>query len=273
MKRLPKALALLLLLCLLPALGLSRPACLFKSWTRYRGDRLYKHVNKPAYFFVTSHVRIDADGAPNAYHPRDTGLDRLANAGYSSKPGKAKAWWKNVLVPDPSSPAKPYVQKSGKYKGFFVSKTTLQDEGEPLTSPSRYADSRSIPYVVFPGGFSKMAGVGAVGDLGWAFNLENGKKSPFVVAEIGPKKARLGEMSIALAKALGGKNPCPRTGKGAPKGRIAYLVFPGSSKTHPWPMTKTEIQKKAEKLLKDLGGKDAVRKCLRSGSGKKVAKK
>ena len=33
-------------------------------------------------------------------------------------------------------------------------------------------------------------------------------------------------MSIALAQALGGQNPNPRTGAGKPDGKIAYVVFP-----------------------------------------------
>jgi hypothetical protein len=33
-------------------------------------------------FFYQSKMSIDADGAPNAYHPDNIGLDDLKNAGY-----------------------------------------------------------------------------------------------------------------------------------------------------------------------------------------------
>ena len=47
------------------------------------------------------HLRIDADGAPNAYHPDNTpGLDHPGNAGWSSDPSKRKHWWPSVVVGD-----------------------------------------------------------------------------------------------------------------------------------------------------------------------------
>jgi len=36
-------------------------------------------------------MSIDADGAPNAYHPDNIGLDDLKNAGYPNT-----SWWKNI---------------------------------------------------------------------------------------------------------------------------------------------------------------------------------
>ena len=33
-------------------------------------------------------MAIDAEGAPNAYHPKDIGLDSLKNAGFPRKPGE-----------------------------------------------------------------------------------------------------------------------------------------------------------------------------------------
>jgi hypothetical protein len=85
-----------------------------------------------AYTYVTSHIEIDADGAPNAYHPRDTGLDALANAGYPH------GGWRSVLVEDPEHPGQAFVQPAGAFAGFFVSKTTLEDGGAPATEPRRY---------------------------------------------------------------------------------------------------------------------------------------
>lgn len=70
--------------------------CSFEPWSEYKEDRLLSHPTEPAYVFATSHKAVDADGAPNAYHPKNKGLDYLANAGYPNK-----SWWRSVLVEDP----------------------------------------------------------------------------------------------------------------------------------------------------------------------------
>ena len=56
--------------------------------------------------FYKSGMTIDADGAPNAYHPDNIGLDDLKNAGYPNT-----SWWKNILVPDPQNPNRAYEQR------------------------------------------------------------------------------------------------------------------------------------------------------------------
>jgi len=48
-------------------------------------------------FFFVSGMTIDADGAPNAYNPDDTGLDALANAG-------APAHWDGVITDRSGNP-------------------------------------------------------------------------------------------------------------------------------------------------------------------------
>ena len=140
-------------------------------------------------------------------------------------------------------------------------RTSLKDPSKAVTDPNKYVDSRTIPYVVFPGQFHRKKGTGTTGDLGYAFNLGNGKRSPFVVAEIGPFAAELGEMSIALAAAMGGNSPNPRTGAGTPSGQIVYVVFPGSGKAHEWPLTSEQMRTHADDLLKKSGEVDAVLTC------------
>jgi hypothetical protein len=137
----------------------------------------------------------------------------------------------------------------------------LRDRSKPDTDPKKYVDSRNIPYFVFPGEFHRLPGTGTTGDLGYAFNLENGKQSPFVVAEIGPRDAELGEMSIALAEALGGTNSNPRTGAGTPKGNIAFIIFPKSGRASAWPQTLEQIAIHATHLLEASGGAGAIVAC------------
>jgi hypothetical protein len=126
---------------------LSQAACDATPWFDYQQTSLKAIPDTRAYFYVTKRMAIDADGAPNAYHPQDTGLDALANAGYP------QGHWKSILVVDPGDPQKPFIQTSGAFAGFFLSQTTLQAPTLFTTDPQRYVDSTRIPYVVFPGAF------------------------------------------------------------------------------------------------------------------------
>ena len=74
----------IIVLLALPAMTTSAASqeCEFSFWRDYEGTALMRHGTADAYLFVTDHMRVDADGAPNAYHPDDLGLDFLANAGY-----------------------------------------------------------------------------------------------------------------------------------------------------------------------------------------------
>ena len=242
--------------------------CSYHKWKVYKGVALLQHSGGSAYIYSSKYVKVDADGAPNAYHPDDIGLhctkgigfkglDCPANAGYPNT-----KWWKNAILPNPDNPQKAFVQKSGEFAGYFVSCTTLKDASKSDADPAKYVDSRNIPYVVFPGKFSKIKGTGRMGDIGYAINLKTKTMSPFVVAEVGPSDAELGEMSIALAKALGGNNPNPRTGTGVPKGMILYIIFPNSSRTYKWPLSLASIAEHSATLLNDVGGIDRAISCM-----------
>lgn len=211
------------------------------AWMTYEGVELFRPAGS-AYTYTTARMEIDADGAPNAYHPADTGLDALANAGF---PGH----WRGVLVADPANSNRPFVQPSGPTAGHFVSMTALQDSVSPETDPKKYADATRIPYIVFPGAFHQLNGTGVMGDFVMAKNLNDGKVSAAIVADIGPSDAALGEVSMALVTALGGTNPNPRNGAGKPRGPFRYVVFPRSHKTPKWPLTAAEIEHDAQSLL------------------------
>lgn len=261
-----------LLLCAVSTPTIAEPVCHYNEWSEYPSQHqstpLLKHNTKQAYMFRSKHVQVDADGAPNAYHPgdinlnciRDTGfkgLDCPANAGYPRT-----SWWPDVLVVDANQPDKAYIQTHGEFSGYFVSKTSLFNRDiTDITNPARYVDSTKIPYFVFPGSFHKQKGTGRLGDLGYAINLTNGKTSAFTVADIGPSKAELGEMSIELAKRMGGQTPNARTGAGAPKGEILYVIFPYSSRIDVWPLTLDEIEQKAAQLLEQAGGFESAKLC------------
>jgi hypothetical protein len=121
-----------------------------------------------------------------------------------------------------------------------------------------------VPYLVFPGDFYKKKGTGALGDFGYALNLSNGKSSPFIIADIGSARATLGEMSIALASALGGDSPNPRTGAGTPSGTVVYMIFPRSNKTPDWPLSQQTMNDTVNTLLNSAGGEVMLKTCAGS---------
>ncbi len=251
--RLGRVLFLFVLVTAAPA---SAATCAAVKWISYGGTQIWKAADSEIYFYVVGRMAIDADGAPNAYHPDDTGIDALANAGFPN------GGWKSVLVVDPDDGSKPYVQTTGEFAGYFVAKTTLQDKSLPVTDVRRYVDSRKVPYLVFPGAFYGIKGTGGFGDTGMALNLANNKESPLIVADAGPTNAPLREVSIRLAENLGGVNVNPRNGAGMPTGDFVYVVSPKSKSSPPWPVSSEELQQRGADILSKLGGWDGVRACL-----------
>jgi hypothetical protein len=243
------------------------PTCDFQKWEKYQGTKLLREKQNGPYIFSTSQVKVDADGAPNAYHPEDVGLDCKKGTGFKGLDCPAnggypkKSWWRSAIVPDPQNNKKGYVQPDGAFKGYFISQTSLKDNSKSNLDTKKYVDSTQVPYLVFPGEFNTMNGTGLMGDFGYAINIDNGKSSPFIVAEVGPPKAHLGEMSISLGSALGGSNPNPRTGSGTPEGKIVYVIFPYSKNFPAWPLSQEEIQSKVTSLLSTIGGEETLRFC------------
>lgn len=211
------------------------------------GTDVWKIPEKQAFFFSAG-MAIDADGAPDAYHPENIGKDHLGNAG---RPGN---WW--ALVTDTGDPSgTPLIQQAGDPSpGFYISATALEDRTKPTRDPKRYVDSNTIPYLVLP---SNQRGGARLGDLGFAVNRANGKSSPAIFADLGPRN-KLGEGSIKLAERLG-VPANPRHG-GASRG-IVYVVFPGSGNGKP--KTLQEIDDEGKTLFEAWGGMRRLDACLR----------
>jgi len=222
----------------------------------YDQTKLRKFPGSDAYFYVTDRMAIDADGAPNAYHPDNSGLDDNRNAGFPN------GEWKSILAVDPHDATKPFVQTSGPFAGFFVSKTTLQDGTRAEIDPARYVDATTVPYVVFPGAFHALTGTGTMGDVAMVRNLGNDQVTAAIVADVGPTNAALGEVSIRLAESLGRGTVNPRTGRGMPKGPVLYVVFPKSRATPRWPLTLEQITERATSALTAVGGWERVLACV-----------
>ena len=197
-----------------------------------------------------SGMRIDADGAPRAYHKDDgKALDSLASAG---KPG---SWW--ALVTDTGKPdGKPVVQGRGDpAPGYFISTTALFDKAKPARSPSRYVDASKIQYIAIP---PETDGWGVkLGDFAVVMNSRNGRIAFAIVADVGPP-AKLGEGSIALADAIGIASS-PKDGGLA--GGVVYAIFPGSGSGAP--RSAAEIDREGQRRFDALGGRPVLATCFR----------
>jgi glycosyl hydrolase group 75 (putative chitosanase) len=186
-------------------------------------------------FFYESGMTIDADGAPNAYHPDNSGLDDVANAG---TPGV----WEGLAK---DRDGQPYIQgPNDPFPGYYVSATALADRSKPVNDPTRYVDASKIPFVVLPGRMARLLGA-RPGDFAAVFNQRNGKSSYAIFGDVGPSD-RIGEGSVALAENLGIQSDA-RNG-GARRG-ILYIIFPGSGDGRP--RTIDEINGDTQKLLQE----------------------
>ncbi|MCG5235149.1 glycoside hydrolase family 75 protein [Xanthobacter oligotrophicus] len=158
---------------------------------------------------------IDADGANGqngakfAYRLDDKGLDALQNAGYP------KGAWDNVLVDRGNG--YPLTDADGN----IYSKTTYAWKGRPI--PTRYVDAATVPYVVVNPLVRRHA-VGVV--IGCRALISYKDRSIVAVVADVSGVGRIGELSIAAAKALGIKSS-PRTG-GIGTG-VRFEMWPGSA--------------------------------------------
>lgn len=206
--------------------------------------QLYRQPESSTFFFESS-LSVDADGAPNAYHPENIGLDDITNAG---APGS----WSGVAA---DKNGDPFIQGPGDpFPGYYVSVTDLSDRAKAANDPTRYVDASRIPYIVLPEGIEARTGA-RPGDFAVVFNLQNGKRSPAIFADTGPED-RIGEGSVALAESLGLWSDA-RSG-GTTRG-ILFLVFSGSGNGTARPIE--EINAEVEKLFSAWGGNSQLTAC------------
>src|SRR5262249_15441051 len=135
--------------------------------------------DKPGTLYWTCPLAIDADGHPEAYHPKGSppGLDYLGNAG---SPGN---WW--GIATD--SRGQPYIQTSTHpAPGFYVSTTALVDNAFQSQNPARYVHAGQIPFIVLPSS-PKFDPKQTLGDLAMVLNPATGNLSWAIYADIGPK--------------------------------------------------------------------------------------
>lgn len=208
--------------------------------------RIWRIEGDDAFFFEAG-MAIDADGAPDTYHPDDIGEDFLA---YAGRPGN----WGALVTDSGRRDGIPIIQgPDHPNPGYYISTTSLEDKTRPRTDPARFVNSKEIPYIVLPVG---RRGGAKLGDFSVVVNRKNGNISYAIFADLGPKH-KIGEGSIAIARSLG-INSNPKFG-GVANG-IVYVIFPGSGRGKPVPLT--EINYRSEKLFQDWGGMKQLEACF-----------
>jgi hypothetical protein len=204
-------------------------------------------INGGGGVLFTAGMTIDADGAPNAYAPHNRGLDYTANA-------KGAEGWVALVTDDKG---RPVVQKSGRYRGYYVSTTSLEQRSvRDERNPKRYVDATKVPYIALPEDFASTFDI-HLGDLALVVNQANGRAAYAVYADVGPK-GRIGEGSIALAKALG--MPANPRHDGV-AGGVTYLIFPGSALPAKDGVTARNIKSSGTRLYRRWGGTRKLRTC------------
>lgn len=198
-----------------------------------------KHRDLPVWrlsgaVLFTAGMTIDADGAPNAYAPKNKGLDLTANA-------RGPQGWAALVTNQKGDPVR---QKKGQYRGYYISTTSLeQPDVADVANPKRYIDARTISYIVLPRNFAERFGI-SLGDLAIVFNETTGRSAYAIFADVGPR-GRIGEGSIALAKAIG-MPADPRSSQAL--GHITYLIFPGSAARGNKRITAARVRSAAARL-------------------------
>jgi hypothetical protein len=186
-------------------------------------------------------LNIDADGAPNAYGPNNSGLDYTANAGHVDGSGwygdPRRQGWPPSCHRALTIPAQATTSAT----------TALQDPHKAVDDVTRYVDSSTVPYLSIPK--NAVADFGLhVGDVGFAYCRTTGRMSPAIVADVGPR-GKYGEGSIELARALG-LPTSPRHG-GAGSG-VVCCVFKGTKRG--WPRANADVAQQVQDVINELGG-------------------
>jgi len=218
------------------------------------GVPVFKLKGGEAVFF-TSRMHVDADGCPQAYAPKNAGIED--NKAARKKSG---AFSGDVLVL--GRDGEPVLQGgSDPAPGFFVSKTALTDGSKKTPDPRKYVNALKVPYIVIPG---VSGGIGVkAGDAALVIDTETGVRVKAIVGDVGPSD-ETGEGSMFLAGLISGLKPSQITekearnrgsfmsprGGGTEKKRFRYIMFPGT--TMKWPKSNAEIEARVDGALAAL---------------------
>jgi hypothetical protein len=197
-------------------------------------------------------VTVDADGAPRAYNPSDTGLDLLDNGG---EPGN---WWALATdAPNCGTSGKPILQQAGDpAPGFYVTKTTMTNPAVGNCKLQRnYVDSSKIPYVAFSPLVAQITG--NKGRYAVVGRLSGGEVQLAIQADAASKHG-IGEASIELTRRLG-LNPNPKSG-GTQAREFIYVAMP-PHETASFPANVAAVETGAGDAFQRWGGEARLKTC------------
>ena len=151
--------------------------------------------------YQTNSLALNLDGARHAYHPNNEGLLHNLNGGITKEEATTNKFTKKRGY----GIAKKKIKGSELYEGYiqpdgyFVSQTTPYYKDKPESSPERYADAETIPYITLSPAW-KAKGIKNC-DIAYVVNLDNGKKSAAIFTDYRGNDKNL-EISLALAQSL-----------------------------------------------------------------------
>lgn len=190
-------------------------------------------------------------------------FEKYRDSNYEIIPESYTISWKNVLIPETlNGKEKPCIIKTGEYKGYFASATSLKndlktDKGE--CECNNQVNPLKIPSLVLVGGKDNiLKKYGAnLGDLVIAYNPINKIIVHAIINDVGPKN-NLGEGSVLLNMKLIDKTEFPKNRKDTYKlaidNDIIITIIPNSKNYNvKKPYTIENINERLEKWLKESG--------------------
>ena len=149
---------------------------------------------------------------------------------------------------------KPVEQTNGPYSGYYISKTSLTYKGKPESSPKRYVDSGTVPYLALPGKLVPASGGPMrLGDLAVVLDEKTGRVVYAIVADIGPDRW-VAEGSVSLAEKLEERARSGRKAGYDMQRACAVLVFPYSGDGPEGALAPQDIERRAKAAFEAWGG-------------------
>ena len=188
---------------------------------------------------ITINMKIDVDGAPNAYGPRGKKtLDYERNA---HEGARASGKIVGYLTRKDGTPE--LQGRHDPFPGYYISTTGFSDQGNPnLRDPRRYVNASKVNYVVLSD-VAKNNGV-ALGDFVAVYSKKTHRAVFGIVGDSGNPGGAEG--SLALLRALG--YPFKNGKSGEAEKEIVIRYFPGSNPEHRFFRTQAQLDRQARAL-------------------------
>ena len=188
---------------------------------------------------ITVNMKIDVDGAPNAYGPKGKkALDYERNA---HEGARASGRIVGYLTRNDGTPE--LQGRHDPFPGYYISTTGFCDQANPNPrDPRRYVNASKVNYVVLAD-IAKENGV-VLGDFVAVYSKKTHRAVFGIIGDSGNPDGTEG--SLALLRALGYHFKNGKSGEAEKEIVIRY--FPGSNPEHRFYQTQAQINKRARAL-------------------------